>query len=150
MSTLIVKIKKTTISTVKVSIPQNLNLFNDSIIEPELDLAAILDKSGFSRKMVNFEYKVFNSIDEIKKKIESSKEHNKPFSLNRLAGRLEIVNEHRSTDLDDWHETSVRLNLFEFSKKGNAKSNLSIDTFDLYKYLEGKEDKYLVLKISQK
>lgn len=147
MATLIANINLTTVSSVTVSFKPSFEWINSQMMEMTSELSALL--ADYDNKMVTLEYKVFNSIDEIKQKMESAKKYNKPFKLNCLKGQLSVTNESRSTDIDDWFETSVLLKEFEFSRKGNKKSVFPTDSFDLYKYLENKDGKVLFLKITQ-
>lgn len=147
MATLLLKLNQTTCSTIKVEHTQpDFNPLNDYMIMAESDLSKLL--LPFDHKDVHIKFKVFNSVDEIKNKIESAKSHNKSLKLKELKGCLRIEHQQRSTDLDDWFETSAKLDVFEYSNKGNRKSYFNSDSFDIYEYLANKSGKILLMQIT--
>lgn len=149
MFNIIAKIESANVSGVTVSFPaQKIEGVLGTYYNPTVLLSEIL--KPYNGKLVDFGYKLFNSIADIERKVENAHKKNKNISLNQREGRLRVCHGQRTTDIDDWFESSVELQNLEFSKKGNLKSSFPTSTFDLYEALEKNEAKFILIQVKEK
>lgn len=121
---------------------------NSGIVSFESLLSELL--LPYNNKIVHINYKFFNNLDAIDKAFESAKEHNKNVSLSRKFGKLNVEHQNRSSDFDEWFESSIKMTEFEINRSGKAKNmNKPLSKIDFNELCKKKAGKILFLEIRQ-
>ncbi len=120
---------------------------NQTLIEPTFLLSEVL--KDYDNSTVKVRFKTFNSLNALKKEYKKSESKKKPLKLKEMEGVLSVEHGQRSTDIDDWFESSVCLNVFEnIQRKRGIVKELNNKKLDFNEYLEGKENKIFYFEIS--